>query len=1067
MRPIQLTMQAFGSYGQKTTIDFTQPSQNLFLITGDTGAGKTTIFDAIVFALYGETSAGTQESKKGGLEMQSQFATLRVKPFVELQFSETSGGETVLYTVRRIPQHQRPYARGTGTTTENESVELTLPDGRLFSQKKAETNQKLEEIVGLTKNQFMQVAMIAQGEFMELLRADSNKKKAIFQKLFHTESYQAIVDELSRRRKAKLTEMAEIRTICQNEVSHVVIPQTYPNAEALIERKAQLSTAERLNIADMEAFLQELAQLCQQLQADEDATQQVYATASSTRDTQRDALQQAKTLLTSFQQLETAQEELQRCTAEEETIRETAVQIQKIRNAHAVHTVYQRLKDAVDTAAATENALHQQEAALPELLLQDKQATEAAQEAQQAQSAELAAFTKVSERVSNALTVLQALDEATQTVRQREKQVQTADTAASKASDAQQAFEDQETQWRKQADKLSNAETLLFQWQRETAEADTMEEEILSVAALGKSVEDQKATVERTAQAYADARSAFEQANEDYQLKRQAFLDAQAGFIAKERLRPGCPCPVCGSLDHPSPCELSLDHQQLTREVIDALAASVEQLQTAQTNASTASGTAAHLLKEKQQHFDNASAKLQRYMASQIPETPNPLDLDTARRLLADWKARLTAEGQLLQENAATLARVQSSLRDAAAQKQQLAEQTALASQQLADAKTALATAQEALRGLQSQQDYPDRSTAQAALAQAQAVKEAQDAAYAAAQRVAQKAKLARETAQTLLKRYKEEYPAQMELQKQRQTAYVQAMAEKNLTEEDWKHTVEHTAPADADKLQKRMDAFQQRKAAAQAARDTAQAAIGNLQKPDLAALEAAAQTAEEQLQQAKEALTQLQNARATDSTVYHHLAPKMEERGRMSREFTRIDSLYQRLSGKVSGARMDIETFVQRYHLRRILHAANARFQTMSGGQFELRIIDIDQAGVGKNHGLDLMVYSTVTGKEREINTLSGGESFMAALSLALGMADQIQDNSAAIHLDIMFIDEGFGSLDDRFRNQAVRVLQEMASGSKLIGIISHVTELKQEIDNQLLVSKDESGSHIRWVIN
>mgnify|MGYP003220209864 CR=1 FL=1 len=156
----------------------------------------------------------------------------------------------------------------------------------------------------------------------------------------------------------------------------------------------------------------------------------------------------------------------------------------------------------------------------------------------------------------------------------------------------------------------------------------------------------------------------------------------------------------------------------------------------------------------------------------------------------------------------------------------------------------------------------------------------------------------------------------------------------------------------------------------------------------------------------------------------------------------------------------MDIETYVQRYYLERILYAANRRFGEMSAGQFELRMCDITKAGEGRNRGLDLMVYSNVTGKEREVRTLSGGESFMAALSLALGMADQI-------HLDMMFIDEGFGSLDSQSRDQAVRVLQQMAGGSKLIGIISHVSELKQEIEDQLIVSKDEEGSSARWQIS
>lgn len=203
------------------------------------------------------------------------------------------------------------------------------------------------------------------------------------------------------------------------------------------------------------------------------------------------------------------------------------------------------------------------------------------------------------------------------------------------------------------------------------------------------------------------------------------------------------------------------------------------------------------------------------------------------------------------------------------------------------------------------------------------------------------------------------------------------------------------------------------------------------------------------------------------NQAVYDTLAPILADRKRLVEEHAKLDNLYRLVSGNVSGSRMDLETYVQRYYLEKILDAANRRFQDMSAGQFELRMYDLEKAGEGKNRGLDLMVYSTVTGKEREIRTLSGGESFMAALSLALGMADEIQESSAAISLDIMFIDEGFGSLDEHSRNQAVKVLLEMAEGSKLIGIISHVTELKQEIEDQLIVTKDEAGSHVRWQIS
>lgn len=203
------------------------------------------------------------------------------------------------------------------------------------------------------------------------------------------------------------------------------------------------------------------------------------------------------------------------------------------------------------------------------------------------------------------------------------------------------------------------------------------------------------------------------------------------------------------------------------------------------------------------------------------------------------------------------------------------------------------------------------------------------------------------------------------------------------------------------------------------------------------------------------------------DAEIYRALAPVMRARGETMQAHRRLEALHAALAGKLTGARMDIETYVQRCYLERILRAANRRFREMSAGQFELRMVEIDRAGEGRNHGLDLMVYSSLTGREREVRTLSGGESFMAALSLALGMADQIQESSAAIHLDVMFIDEGFGSLDDHSRDQAVRVLREMAGGSKLVGVISHVTELKQEIEDQLIVKKDEAGSRVRWQIS
>ena len=232
MRPITLTMQAFGSYGEKVTIDFTKPSQNLFLITGDTGSGKSTIFDAIAFALYGVASATT--NKKEGMELQSQFAGYDRKPFVQLTFSEMEQGVERQYTVTRIPKHIRLKDRGKGTKEDGPYVSLILPDGSEFSQGKAETNEKIESIVGLSWVQFMQVAMIAQGEFMELLRAKPEVKKAIFQRIFGTGLFENIVTVLENRKKDAAKSLAVISTELKLEIGRVRIPDFYPEAREFL-----------------------------------------------------------------------------------------------------------------------------------------------------------------------------------------------------------------------------------------------------------------------------------------------------------------------------------------------------------------------------------------------------------------------------------------------------------------------------------------------------------------------------------------------------------------------------------------------------------------------------------------------------------------------------------------------------------------------------------------------------------------------------------------------------------------------------------------------------------------
>ena len=974
MRPIKLTLQAFGSYGKKTVIDFRETNQNLFLITGDTGAGKTTIFDAMVYALYGEASSGN--NKKSGQELQSQFAAPGETPFVELEFTE---GEKGTFSVHRVLRHVRPAKRGGGVIDEKETVSLIMPDGREYSRNIKETNEKLEEILGLNKAQFMQVGMIAQGEFMELLRAKSDEKKVIFRKLFGTGFFEDVVSELARRKSEKMTEMAKIRTVCQTEAAHIRVPEKMPgewnfpvtegNAEQRADTAAgegmtsaereqlsaeirdlqnRITASDRLSVTDMEALLEDLNRFCGILAKEESAGKVRFAAASGDRDRLRDALTEGKNLLNSYLQKERAEALLLACAAKEPAMAEKKRLAYAIAAAWEIDSVYRRLADSRQLVAGTEQKLFIEKKAYPELLAAAENAAEKEKQSGDMLEQLKERETRNGERIKRALEQLESLE--------REK----------------------------------------------------------------KDVLLQQKKAEKAMQASEEAHLAFEEKNREYERKHAAFLNAQAGFLAKEQLKKGEPCPVCGSINHPHPCVLEGEAENLTREEIEALAGESAKLQSFRLKKGAEAAAAAELAAEKQKNLEAAGKEFDLWAAEHLPEG-------------------VPAERESLQNFADSL--------------------------------------KEEVR--QQERSYKD------------------------CLEKARKAKSAADNARTLIGRYEEELPEYRKEAEERQREYEKLLAEnrevlmkgsiaedgealpegntdglpadaeirRNGGAEDpesrWKSLTAAYERKDAEALQKEEASFRENKAAAAASRKTAEEAIAGRPKPDLSGLEEAAGTAEKRLAAVQEELTALQEMLRADREAQKKLGQTMEERKKTVEEYQKVERLHNLLAGKVSGSRMDIETFAQRYYLERILDAANYRFREMSAGQFELRMVDLDKAGEGKNRGLDLMVYSTVTGREREVRTLSGGESFMAALSLALGMADQIREKSSAIHLDVMFIDEGFGSLDDHSREQAVKVLMRMAGGERLIGIISHVTELKQEIENQLVVEKGDEGSTVRWQIS
>ena len=1085
MRPVTLTLKAFGSYKDKTTIDFTKPNQNLFLITGDTGSGKSTIFDAIVFALYGEASSGI--NKKSGRELQSDYAAPGSEPSVELTFLEQYGDSEAEYTVRRVPRYIRPAKRkGAKDQEVNGSVCLILPDGTEYPQKEAD--RKLEELIGLSKEQFRQVAMIAQGEFMELLRANSDRKKEIFRHLFGTGLYRDIVDELKKRKNEKEAEVSKIRSACQQEAEHVRVPEEYENAGLISEILRRIRTSDRMNVSDYELLIEELGALLKVLNGMREEASGRAALLSEARDRARDEVTRAEGLLRSFRQLEEAEAVLKACAEAEAGIHDTETLIARIRDAYTLKPVFTRWKDASGLRTMTASSLAREEERIPELskILEAAAAREA--EAGAEADAALSSFSQVSEKVNRALDLFRKAAEAKRDVTRKTDALRKAREDEESAKKALSAFEKEENDWRAEEESLKDTDRLLAVLKAEYDRAGALGKDLTAVRKDGQDVENQRKKAESEAGTYLRLKGEYSRKKAEYDRLHDDFLDAQAGFLAKS-LTDGMPCPVCGSTVHPHPAVLSDRHSNLTREEVEHAEAEKNRLEAACQKQSAAAGSSADLYKEKQNRFAASIQAVREKLSDVLSGTSgegaglsdfnalNALEdledltpdraLDRAEGLLGKHLDTLRREGFRLKKNAERLKTVRQSLSGAGARKEELRTILEDRSKAVTEQAASLAAAKRSVEELSGQLEYTSEQEAKGLLSKADQVKKEAESRFTSARTEAQKARKEKEHAEALITRFKAELPGQAEEEERRKAAYEALLTEKDLTETEWTLLTEQYRADDTKALQRKVDAHKNRKAEAEGALSTARKAVSGREKPDLGALQETEAAAQARFNEASAALERVKEYQRTNDGVLKALAPKMKERSRVTDEYDRINNLYERLNGKVSRARMDIETFVQRYYLQRILEAANSRFLDMSAGQFELRMTGDEQAGQGKNRGLDLMVYSAVTGKEREIRTLSGGESFMAALSLALGMADQIQESSARIRLDMMFIDEGFGSLDDHAREQAVRVLQNMSGGQRLIGIISHVTELKQEIEDQLQVKRDDDGSHVTWQIS
>ena len=1012
MKPLKLTLSAFGPYADETVIDFTQlGGQGLFLVTGDTGAGKTTIFDGITFALYGETSGGVREASM----LRSKYAKPETPTYAEYIFEY----KDAVYTVKRSPDYERPKTRGTGMTTQKGEALLTFSDGRAPVTKLKEVNQTVTDLIGLDMKQFTQIAMIAQGDFRKLLLADTEERSNIFRKLFHTDIYKVIQEKLKfeaggldKAYKELLRSIRQyteqVRYSTEDQLGQQWILMEKNGFEGNLEEgleileqflKVDKETLKNLNkqIKENDKELEKVNQLLGKAHKEADAK------------ARKEQLLQEKEVL--LPQLEQAQKAAENGAKEPEEIQRLMLSIQKE-------------KENLERYTNLENLLRETEKASLQI---EKLGTDG---------------TELQNRQKEMKAVLE----------EKQKEYQTTDGAEKEKAETDFRKEKIDTLYAgiyKNCGNLEFLQTKISELKTQSGQEEQLakqikkdltdlEEKIVSGGNLEikenslvirlqqiEKIEDQQKRyqdlekeAERKKKGYLTASQKRTEIKEILNKMEQAYLDAQAGVLAAD-LQDGMPCPVCGSVHHPKLTQIP--NEVPTEEQLKKQKKLTEAAEKAASDASVQAGEAAGLMQRCREELTEG---VKGYIAQFLPEEETQ---EILRKELPDHELCLFVKNQesSVQTGLEEIKKQKKVHQDLLKKKEEFSTQSERHAKEFQKLQISLEKRKSQLESIQEQlqnqldepvltwiheEDIRQRMKTDPELSQDHS-----------GEIVYQKEIC--NVSQALLqgKRAAEWLKQQQNILGQKQKDLTALLEQRKLLEmQIGKTQAELTTITDQiNQNQQQTENFAQQKKSLSENRDEIHARL------------------------------------EINSDMYEKIRRQQTELLKTETRWKWMKSLSDTANGTITGkARIMLETYIQMQYFDRILARANNRLMTMISGQYELVRRKENKSRVGKT-GLELDVVDHYNGTVRSVKTLSGGETFQASLSLALGLSDEIQSSSGGIQLDTMFVDEGFGSLDEDALDQAIRALKDLSQGSRLVGIVSHVAELKERIDKKIIVTK------------
>ena len=1040
MRPIKLTISAFGPYASKQVIDFEElKGRNIFVISGKTGAGKTTIFDAISYALYGEASGESRETDS----LRSHFADDNTETYVELEF-ELRGEK---YTVNRVPKQKKKKARGEGYTEKSADATLTLPDGKVITKVKNVTD-KIIEILGITREQFKQIVMLAQGEFKKLLLADSVEREGIFRKIFNTYDFEKIQAEL----KDKAANLSKNRTKSKHEMEinlknikgeHDIVIDEYVDFPLVIEKLKDLLERDNNIYKTLNEGGKEV-----------DNNLQVKNQEKAIIETNNNLLKEKEIITKALEEL----------LSKEDEYKNKSKTIIDGKNAKEVKYIEDKLIETTKKLTKREEDYNLSLKNIDSLKLKQEEANKLLQieESKECDREKLSVEINNLNKLEEKIIELDSLNNKVMHLKQSAEN--------SKLQIINNKKETEELKKSKEEKELQLKDIATLETKKVELESDIKAknktlDEVRELFKVIRSFQNTYIEHNNKAKEYKEFEVEYKKVKENYEKMDDLYKKEQAGILAS-KLQENEPCPVCGSTNHPNKATIKENLKIPTKEELKVAKENLDKLEKENlekiNNLTTLNSNKTTYLEQVNNHLSMLSATLN------IDKTFNSETAKVVKNLGTELKSVIDKlKDELLK------------VIDKISLKEKIEKELNLITTTINEREHSLIKLEECEKNYTTEltqnitkideykKEIPENITDLKTLNNLIEVK--------TKELNISKEKLAklRLENENLAKKLEGENSTSKEINKSieelkleianNKANFNEAIKEQGFdniqTYEDAKLQISMV-----ESLEKEVENYNSELKLTKAKQEDIINKTKDIVFMDITTIDEEIRSIQNNKKELESKLRELHAIIVGNKTILKNVENLNIEFKEIEEEYKVLGELADLANGK-KAPYISFERYILASYFEDIIEAANIRLEKMTGDRFSLIRKTSKSKGAGQK-GLELEIYDNYTDSSRDVSSLSGGESFKASLSLALGLSDIVQSNAGGVSLDTMFVDEGFGTLDPQSLDNAIDSLLELQRGGRLVGIISHVEELKERIDAKLEVTSTSKGSKVEFNI-